>query len=56
MQGIWQEILNTDDTTFWGSGKVNTSPLRADEISWQGKAYSIALTIPPLGAVVLKVK
>ena len=46
MQGIWQEILNTDDTEFWGSGKVNKSALMADEISWQGKAYSIALTIP----------
>ena len=56
MQGIWQEILNTDDTEFWGSGRVNKSALMADEISWQGKAYSIALTIPPLGAVVLKVK
>jgi 1,4-alpha-glucan branching enzyme len=56
MQGIWQEILNTDDTNFWGSGKVNKSAIMADEIAWHGKAYSIALTIPPLGAVVLKVK
>jgi 1,4-alpha-glucan branching enzyme len=56
MQGIWQEVLNTDDTAFWGSGKVNKSAIMADEITWHGKAYSIALTIPPLGAVILKVK
>ena len=56
LSGIWEEVLNSDDTAFYGSGKVNSSAIITDEISWQGKAYSICLTIPPLGAVVLKVK
>ena len=56
MQGVWQEVLNSDDTQFGGSGKVNDSALFADEIAWQGKAYSLSITIPPLGGVILKVK
>lgn len=56
MQGIWTEIFNSDSEEFYGSGKTNKDALIAEEISWQGKAYSIALTLPPLGAVILKVK
>lgn len=56
MQGIWQEILNSDDTKFGGSGKTNPEPIFAEEVSWQGKAYSIPLNLPPLGGLVLKVK
>lgn len=56
MQGIWAEIFNSDSHEFWGSGKTNKSLIMADEIAWQGKAYSISLTLPPLGASVLKVK
>ena len=56
LSGIWEEVLNSDNTAFYGSGRVNSSAIITDEISWQGKAYSICLTIPPLAAVVLKVK
>ncbi len=56
LQGVWEEVLNSDDPKFYGSGKVNKTAMMAEQISWQGKAYSITLTIPPLGAVVLKVK
>ncbi len=56
MQGIWNEILNSDEHHFGGSGKTNKSVIMAEEIAWQGKAYSISLTIPPLGASILKVK
>ncbi len=56
MQGIWNEVLNSDEHHFGGSGKTNKSVIMAEEIAWQGKAYSISLTIPPLGASILKVK
>ena len=56
LSGIWSEVLNSDDTAFYGSGKVNHSAIITEEIAWHGKAYSICLTIPPLGAVVLKLK
>jgi 1,4-alpha-glucan branching enzyme len=56
LAGIWTEVLNSDDKAFYGSGKVNQSAIITEEIAWHGKAYSICLTIPPLGAVVLKLK
>lgn len=56
LSGIWSEILNSDDAIFYGSGKVNESAIISEEIAWHGKAYSICVTIPPLGAVVLKLK
>ncbi|MES2517558.1 MAG: 1,4-alpha-glucan branching protein GlgB [Bacteroidota bacterium] len=56
MQGMWMEVLNSDNQAFWGSGQVNSSVMMAEEIAWQGKAYSISITIPPLGAVVLKLQ
>ncbi len=56
MQGVWSEIFNSDEHQFGGSDKTNKSVIMADEIAWQGKAYSISLTIPPLGASILKVK
>ena len=56
MMGIWNEILNSDEHNFGGSGKTNKSLIMAEEIAWQGKAYSISLNIPPLGASILKVK
>lgn len=56
LSGIWSEVLNSDNTAFYGSGKVNSSAILTEEIAWQGKDYSICLTIPPLGAVVLKLK
>lgn len=56
MQGVWTEIFNSDEHHFGGSGKTNKSVIMAEEIAWQGKAYSISLTIPPLGASILKVK
>jgi 1,4-alpha-glucan branching enzyme len=56
LQGVWEEVLNSDDPKFYGSGKLNKSAMMAEQIAWHGKAYSISLTIPPLGAVVLKVK
>ena len=56
LSGIWSEVLNSDNTAFFGSGKVNEPAIITEEIAWHGKAYSICITIPPLGAVVLKLK
>lgn len=55
-QGEWCEVLNSDDKAFYGSGKVNAESIVSSEIPWHGKAYSMCLTIPPLGAMVLKLK
>jgi 1,4-alpha-glucan branching enzyme len=50
--GAWSEALNSDDIVFGGSGVIN-GYVHAEHIGWQGREYSAALTLPPLGGCVL---
>jgi len=49
--GEWEEILNTDDEAFGGSGVVNAGPIIAEPVPWNGRPASVELRLPPLGAV-----
>jgi 1,4-alpha-glucan branching enzyme len=54
--GRWVEILNTDATSYGGSGQgnfggVDTGPLA---VPHHGRPHSIDLTLPPLAVVVVK--
>ncbi len=49
--GEWEEVLNTDDEAFGGSGVVNVGPIVAEPVSWNGRPASVELRVPPLGAV-----
>jgi 1,4-alpha-glucan branching enzyme len=51
--GRWREILNSDATLYGGSGQGNMGKLNAVPIPLHGRRWSVALTIPPLGAVFL---
>lgn len=53
-EGSWQEILNTDDTQYWGSGVVNSNPLPIEETPWNYRTNSFAANLPPLGMAVFK--
>jgi 1,4-alpha-glucan branching enzyme len=53
-EGSWQEIFNSDAAQFGGSGIINYDPVTAESHQWHGKAQSLILDLPPLGAVVLK--
>ncbi len=53
--GTYEEIFNSDQTEFGGGG-IKNSNLVTDEIPWHGRKYSTQLTMPPLGAIVLKKK
>jgi 1,4-alpha-glucan branching enzyme len=53
-KGTWKEIFNSDDKAYWGSGLINPKALKSEAVEWQWKKDSVVLTIPPLGAVVLK--
>ncbi|MDQ1088091.1 1,4-alpha-glucan branching protein GlgB [Siphonobacter sp. SORGH_AS_1065] len=55
MQGMYTEIFNSDSVRFWGTGQYENGTYMAEEIAWQGKAYSIGINIPPLSGVVFKV-
>lgn len=54
LAGEYEEILNSDAAEFFGSGKVNTGPLKSEEIPWHGKKRSVAVDLPPVGGVILK--
>jgi 1,4-alpha-glucan branching enzyme len=53
--GTYQEILNTDDVGFGGSGVVN-EPRDSEPAPWQSQPHSIIFTLPPLAAVYWKLK
>ena len=55
-KGKWAEIFNSDNGEFYGSGVTNANPVKADEEHWHGRPYSLKIDLPPLGAVILKLK
>lgn len=51
---LWKEIFNSDNSKYWGSGVVNQGTIKVTKEPHNGKENSFRLTLPPLGAVVLK--
>jgi len=51
--GVYREVLSSDEEKYWGSGMSNSS-LKSKKGEKHGKAYTLSLTVPPLGAVILK--
>lgn len=49
--GHWQEVLNTDAETYWGTGKGNLGGVVADAGPFMGKPNSARITLPPLATV-----
>ncbi|MBK6977683.1 MAG: 1,4-alpha-glucan branching protein GlgB [Cytophagaceae bacterium] len=47
------EILNTDKTEYWGSG-ISNPDIKTEKIGVHGFDQSIEISLPPLGAVILK--
>jgi 1,4-alpha-glucan branching enzyme len=52
--GFYKEVLNSDSGQYWGTNTGNYGGARSEFYPWEGKAFSITLTLPPLGAVILK--
>jgi 1,4-alpha-glucan branching enzyme len=52
--GFYRELLNSDSAHYGGSNLGNGGGVEAELISWHGRPYSVALTLPPLAVVVLK--
>ncbi len=50
----YQEIFNSDDVNYWGSGVKNEGVKQAEAISWNDKPHSLQVTLPPLSTIVLK--
>ncbi len=52
--GDWVEIFNSDEPKYHGSGVVNAGVIASVADEWHGRANSLLVDLPPLGAVVLK--
>ncbi|GGH97072.1 1,4-alpha-glucan branching enzyme [Arthrobacter liuii] len=52
--GAWTEVLNTDHTTYGGSGVLNTGELEATDEAQDGQPATLTVTLPPLGASYFK--
>lgn len=53
-EGKYQEIFNTDDKKFAGSGIINKKAIAAEDISWDDKEQSIAVKMAPLSLSILR--
>ena len=51
--GPWVERLNSDSDVYGGSGVGNLGVTIADGQAWHGFEQSVALSVPPLGVLVL---
>jgi 1,4-alpha-glucan branching enzyme len=54
--GFWEEVLNSDGTEYGGSGVGNFGGVWSDDWAKHGHNQSIALRLPPLGMIVLKLR
>jgi len=52
--GFWREIFNSDAHDYGGSGHGNFGGAEAVPVAAHGRQHSLILTLPPLGAVLLK--
>jgi 1,4-alpha-glucan branching enzyme len=52
--GEYREVFNSDKEEFGGTGQINKKVIVADEEPFHGKPYSINLTIPPFGILILR--
>ena len=54
LAGRWREVLNTDAVEYGGSGLGNLGAIDSDDHPAHGFAQSLSLTLPPLGALILR--
>jgi 1,4-alpha-glucan branching enzyme len=52
LAGAWQEIINTDDAVYGGSGQ-HSGAGHTDALAAHGHAQSVVLNLPPLACVIL---
>ncbi len=52
--GFYAERLNTDSAFYGGSNVGNGGGRHAEPVPWHGRPYSIDLTLPPLGTLILE--
>jgi 1,4-alpha-glucan branching enzyme len=54
VEGFYRELLNTDAGYYGGGNVGNGGGVQAERRPWTGQPWSLGLTLPPLGVVMLK--
>jgi 1,4-alpha-glucan branching enzyme len=54
VDGTYREVLNSDAQTYGGSNIGNQGEVVAEATPSHGQPWSLSLTVPPLGFVLLK--
>ena len=52
--GVWEELLNSDAHDYGGSGQGNFGGVEAQPTPRHGRSHTLRVTLPPLGAIILK--
>ena len=52
--GLYREALNSDSAFYGGSNVGNIGGVASKPVPWNGRPYSVDLTLPPLGALFLR--
>ncbi|MBC2404315.1 1,4-alpha-glucan branching protein GlgB [Clostridium saccharobutylicum] len=54
--GTYEELFNTDDSKYGGSGQVMGTELVAEKEGFQNQPYSLKIKVPPMATLILKIK
>ncbi len=52
--GQWQEILNSDDQKYGGSGQLNDTKIKSVKEEWHGRPHHIQIKLAPLAMMILE--
>ena len=53
--GEYEEVFNTDDEKYGGSGQIMGETLCAEKVQFQKQPYSLEIKVPPMATLILKV-
>ena len=54
--GEYDELLNSDAAAYGGGNVGNLGTVASEDVAAHGRPHSLRLTLPPLGAVILKLR
>jgi 1,4-alpha-glucan branching enzyme len=54
VEGVWEEILNSDATAYGGSGLGNLGAVETSPTPTHGRPFSLSLTLPPLSVIAFR--
>jgi len=52
--GAWREVFNSDSAFYAGSNSGNAGIIPSQPVPWMGHDQSADITLPPLGALILR--